>query len=194
MISFCVALMNRGDNFARFYESLLPSLPGNELIVCDHGSTDIDLTKFDCRVVYRSLPFRRSHALNKAVEAAKGDILFFVDADMLVPPDMKDLVRRHVKSKTAWFPVCFSLYEGCPPVMEECNGWWRHTGYGMLGITKEDFIACGRWPEQFTSHGGEDDFIFSECKKRFKIVRAPQANLFHIWHPNDKEFKNQYSK
>ena len=191
MISICVSLMNRGDNFKRLYETIT-RISDKELVVADYGSDDIDLSMYNCKVVELSLPFRRSAALNAAFDASSGDKVFFCDADMLLPAHLRTVMDEKVAPGQCYFPVCFSLYQGKPPVVNKDNGWWRSTGFGMCGFTREDFIRCGKWPEQFVKHGGEDDFLFAKAKKTLKVSRSNLEGLFHQWHDNDLQFKNRY--
>lgn len=191
MISICVPLMNRGDNFARLYETV-KHIQNKELVVTDYGSSDIDLTAYDCKVVRLELPFRRAAALNAAFNASVGDIVFFCDADMLLPANLHDVLQSKVAPGVCYFPVCFSLYQGKPAIISADNGWWRATGFGMCGFLRDDFIKCGKWPEQFQKHGGEDDYLFSSAKKNLKVNRDKLHGLFHQWHNNDRDFKNRY--
>lgn len=194
MISFCCALMNRGGNFTKLYSSLLPSIKrDHELVVADFGSDDIQLSDFSVRVVSLALPFRRSQALNATAAAANGDVLFFIDADMLVLDDWDDIVLRNVAENEAFFPICFGLYRDKPAEVLKENGYWRKSGYGMCGFTKADFLRIGGWSEEFARWGGEDDDLFARTKKAgFCINRNKCGELIHQWHPRRRSFKERY--
>ena len=92
-VSVIVPVYNGGADFARCLGALLasPPMPGWELIVVDDGSTDRSAATAraaGARVV--SSPRSRGGpgaARNAGAAAARGEFLFFVDADVLVRPD-----------------------------------------------------------------------------------------------------------
>jgi len=58
-----------------------------EIIVADAGSKDktLEIAKnYDCRIIPGGLPAK---GRNEGAKAAKGDLLFFIDADSIVPED-----------------------------------------------------------------------------------------------------------
>ena len=104
-VSVIIATRNRAESLRRLLPRLLELSPGLswELIVADNGSTD-DTAKVlagmgaRVRTVFEPLP-GKSRALNRAMAAARGDLLVFTDDD--VEPDrawLDELVaaaRRH---------------------------------------------------------------------------------------------------
>ncbi len=208
MVSYCMTVCDRSHAVQRFL-SFLQDLedPNFELVLVDHGSTDIDyqtspvITQSDLsvRVIQRGrVPFNRSVGLNMAAAAAKGDLYFFVDCDMRITPRFNELVRKHVQPNTCWFPICYSLHKDRPcrvrgdyqrgMRMMNVNGWWRSTGYGMCGFTREDFARV-TWDEiTGKSYGREDVYLAQTCRATgFNVVRERCEDLFHIWHPIQRE-------
>lgn len=194
MISVCTALMNRGAHLTNLYQGLAPQLAGHEWLVADFGSTDIELASLPAlRVLPRTLPFHKTAALNQLAREARGERLFFLDADMLVPRDFLVQLQRRVSRKRAWFPICYSLHEGRPATQTAGHGWWRKTGFGNCGLLAEDFHRLGGWDEQFRSWGKEDDDLYHRCRRHgITIQRERYEGFFHQWHPNDLAFKNRY--
>ena len=83
-------------NGASYLKSCLASLRQStfseyDCIVVDDASSDDSAevaASFDCRVIRLSTNQGPSIARNQAAREAQGDILFFIDADVCIPPDM----------------------------------------------------------------------------------------------------------
>ena len=195
-ISFCVALMNRGENFLKMLASWRALHDDNfELVVADFGSTDVDVRGAiadtrRARIVQLHGPFNRSVGLNAAAAGATGELLFFLDADLVLPKEFCSTVRAHVRPGQAYFPICYSLRQGSPPD-PSAAGWWRHTGFGLCGFHRDDFARI-RWDESFTRWGGEDNELFKRAGTQLQIHRRQCPSLFHVWHPDDLAFKSRY--
>ncbi len=97
MISVIVCTYNRADVLARMLDSFVAQ-PGlarvpHELIVVDNNSTDhtqLVLQQFESRASLRLLRETRqglSHARNRGLADARGDIVAFLDDDVLVQAD-----------------------------------------------------------------------------------------------------------
>ena len=92
-ISMIIPVYKGGMEFRRCLESIVCLEPGPiEIIVVSDGDEESSeiAAEFDVRVVH--LPQRKgpAHARNVGASHAKGDILFFVDADVAVPPNLLD--------------------------------------------------------------------------------------------------------
>lgn len=190
MISFCVSLLNRGGNFLNLLHSWSALHDGQrELIVADFGSTDIDLrtaaTRVDrVRLAQLDGPFNRARGLNAAAACARGELLFFLDADIILPPDFCATIRQQVRRGQAYFPVCYALAEGSPPD-PTAPGYWRTKGFGLCGFHRDDFAELG-WDESFTRWGGEDNDLHRRAGERLQVVREKCPGLLHLWHPESR--------
>lgn len=62
--------------------------PDHEIIIVDGGSEDFDPADYGCRVIVRpqQRPFNKCALLNCGIDAARGDVLTFLDADAVVAP------------------------------------------------------------------------------------------------------------
>lgn len=89
-ISIIVPVFNNPRDLAECLAGLSASpCPGAELIVVDDASTDDTPTvplRFDARVLRLEQNSGPAAARNYGARHAQGDILFFVDADIVVPP------------------------------------------------------------------------------------------------------------
>jgi glycosyltransferase involved in cell wall biosynthesis len=210
-ISFCMALKNRWENLQHCLPSLMAlSQHGPmELVISDFQSTDIhapDVMRMmtDIPTVVGRGPedFNRSLGLNVAARNSSGgydDLLFFLDADMILPPNFCQLLRQRVQRGRCWFPICYSLYadkprevdgDEPPPggdhrhVPQAANGWWRKEGQGMCGFTRGDFLALGGWDEEIgKTYGKEDNDLFRRANEHLTVIRENCPGLFHLWHP-----------
>ena len=93
VISIIIPVYNSADHLRRCLAALRASdYPHYECLVVDDGSTDESATvaaQLDARVLtLPGGPYGPAHARNEAAKAAEGDILFFIDADVVIHSDM----------------------------------------------------------------------------------------------------------
>lgn len=192
-ISICVGIKNRTLSLI---DNLITSLNDCnnkeqlELSIYDCGSTDIDSlyeivrTYWKGRLVYykEDRPFERSYSFNRAVEQSSYDYIFLCDADITIPVDFINQYYYNVYPDKCWFPICFSLARDKDRIISEENGWWRETGYGMVGLSKKNFLEVKGLNEDYKKWGGEDNDFYNRIP--FIKVRNKCIGLFHNWHPS----------
>lgn len=213
MISFCTMVYNRWSTLKRLLESLSNMTDNDfEVVVVDLGSTDVDLKtelprfrmKSRLRIKKAAVngKINRSMGRNLCAESSRAgatDIMFFIDADMLVPVDFCRIIRENVKPGQCFFPICYSLHQGCPAVVKGntshwkknaaaiANGWWRKEGWGNFGILREDYAKLGEWDVHIgKTYGGEDNNIRDRAGKLFHVSRFNCPGFFHQWHPPNR--------
>jgi glycosyltransferase involved in cell wall biosynthesis len=123
--------------------------------------------------------FSLGRGRNLAAEKATGDVLLFLDADMLVSPLLVTLVNQTVQDGTCFFPVCYSFADST-----HTSGWWRKEGWGNCAITAKDFSRTPKWPEYYK--WGKEDLHFRDhikLRSKIKIVRSKVPGFCHQWHP-----------
>ena len=90
-ISVIIPVYNGGSNFKKCLQSLAAALTSyEETIVVADGDTDGSwrvAKEFGAQVLRIPTPQGPARARNLGAATAKGDILFFLDADVTVPPD-----------------------------------------------------------------------------------------------------------
>jgi GT2 family glycosyltransferase len=95
-VSVIVPVHNGGPVFARCLESLLGAYPApDEIIVVDDCSTDgsgIAAQRHDVTLVRTDRQRGPAAARNQGARAARGDLLFFVDADVTLPVAALDTI------------------------------------------------------------------------------------------------------
>lgn len=136
MLSIVIPTLNEEEYLPKLLKSIEEQDFDNyEVIVADANSKDKTrqvAERFNCKVVEGGmLPKGR----NRGAEAARGDILLFLDADKLLPPGFLRKVlevfqRRDLDMAT--FPVKF--YDGGKFINFLVDPLWNYVGYISKGI------------------------------------------------------------
>lgn len=215
MITICIAVYNRADTMLPCLESLQQLEGEFALSVFDAGSNDIDYTPYLERFrntayhyhkdmtgsSFRDGHYNRSMARIKSLNIKNHqpeDKIFFLDCDMVVPPNFLRLINEHVAPGKSFFPVCYGLHKDAPRIVrgdmpprrnrnrKRANGWWRTRGFGNCGFTYPDYLRIGGWDSKFVLWGKEDGDIFHRAKQLTQVVRYRVPNFFHLWHTPDR--------
>lgn len=108
MISIIIPTLNE----EKYLEKLLNCIKKQtykdyEIIVCDYNSKDKTrqiAKKFKCKIVNGSLPAK---GRNTGAKAAKGNILFFIDADCVIKKDFLQKSLNEIKNKNIDVGGCY---------------------------------------------------------------------------------------
>lgn len=205
MISFCITCKNRSkvkvdnitlDLFPKCLDSIIEHCneieEGVEVVISDWNSTDLPLEgwvfdKFkDSNISVKIVQitdmdkFNLSHGRNVAYSASKGDKLFFIDADMLVCPEVILDGIIGINDGCVVFPICY--FERGSLSKKERFGLGKKA-QGNMFISRNNFELVGLWSSSFF-YGGEDDSYASACfKNGIRSIREPYVNFIHQWHP-----------
>lgn len=190
-ITICVGVKNRSRHLI---DHLVKSMDE-----CDYAAL-LDLSVFDCgsddtdnlelalynrkygRIFYSRevMPFARSNAFNRAVQAAESPLVLICDADMSLPRNIVKKVNRYANRKSAWFPVVRYLNE-------DGSSRWYTESTGMMACRKEDYFKAGGMDENIREWGKEDWLLlFSFYKIGIGCIRTYEPNFVHHWHPSLK--------
>lgn len=118
MISVIIPVFNASATLKSCLEAVVASdYSSYECIVVDDGSTD------DCQTIAREFPvqvvsvpdgpFGPAHARNRGAEVARGSVLFFVDADVVLAPGALRLAAEIFQEQPDLAAV-FGSYDACP--------------------------------------------------------------------------------
>lgn len=207
MLSVCITVKNRSRCLVDGHElQLFPRCVASlsaavgtavdcELVVSDWSSDDWPLHEWisavagplPTQIVQVDGRFSRGRGLNVAAGVARGNALFFTDADVLFARDVFDLGLRRIHDGHAYFPVLYSFDDAT-----HTSGWWRHEGYGNCFVSRGTFEAAGRWPE-YDTWGREDDEFFAAVERCSAVEREQVPGFFHQWHPEDILWKDRYA-
>eukprot|EP00727_Mastigamoeba_balamuthi_P010194 m51a1_g5798 hypothetical protein (1595) ;mRNA; r:66269-71758 len=176
------------------------------LVVVDQNSSDADvggllrgLARETCvpALLVRwptraALGFSRAATLRAGIREVyrrwPGDLVFTLDADMLLPAaTFAREARQHtVRGAAFWSPVSFATRQGRPPVADPANGDWKRWGKGDLGVYAADAVRLDLFAadERKYTWGGEDDRAFDALVAAgFQPRRYNMSGYFHLWHP-----------
>src|SRR4051812_3585349 len=93
-ISTIIPVLNESSILRDSLRDLRKRAPGAEIIVVDGGSTDgtADLARPECDQFIETLA-GRAHQMNAGAAAAKGDVLWFLHVDTVVPGNCMERIR-----------------------------------------------------------------------------------------------------
>ncbi|OGL50174.1 MAG: hypothetical protein A2161_11020 [Candidatus Schekmanbacteria bacterium RBG_13_48_7] len=177
MISVIIPVYNASKTLDRCMQALIDSeFPNNkyEIIVVDDCSTDRSLEiarTYTCKTFSTPQNSGAAVARNYGSMQAAGDILFFIDSDVLVEPDvLKKIDEKFSKSPHIDAIVgayrsrqpnndFFSLYQTAFTFYnhEQCAEGQIFWFWGACGsIKREVFEKIGRFDEKYSGAGAED--------------------------------------
>jgi len=154
-----------------------------EIIVADAGSEDKTMEiarSFGCKIVLGGLPAK---GRNEGAKAAKGNLLLFLDADVVLPKGfLEESLNEFKKRKLAVASFClipqtkkflpklaFHLFYNLPIII-----LGRFLAHGAMGIfvKKEVFNKVGGFDEEIKL--AEDHYFVRQAKKvgKFGIIRS----------------------
>jgi glycosyltransferase involved in cell wall biosynthesis len=213
MISFIIPIKNRtkfqvdlGDRkitlelFRKNLEALMGlHAEGDiwEFVVVDFKSTDVDMPSFLQETItkpgcsYKCITddglFSRGRGLNIGVEHASHEILFFLDADMMINTRelLEDIYVQVGQNGVVMFPVCYSYKNP-----QHTAGWARWSGMGNAIYRKSDFIPY----KENKKWGMEDGYNYKNMQMNKKQISRKYygEGFVHQWHPNGMAFKNHF--
>jgi len=116
-ISVIVPVYKGGENFRKCMQALSKAMPPPDevLVIADGGmeQTPSPETALDIRIFETPVRSGPAKARNVGASEATGDILFFVDADVLIQPDAIRKIRRFFEQEPEATAV-FGSYDDAP--------------------------------------------------------------------------------
>lgn len=190
--------------FLDFVTSIRTSIQGEklqnyeyELVVVDWNSTDFDIASYlkteltNTQLNYQyhnhlEAGFSRGKGLNIAATLATGDIIFFIDTDMIFMGEtiLTESIEAAKNDYLVW-PVCYKASDFTRLYL---TAEWA--GYGNCMMTKTNFLKYGPW-EEIKRWGGEDTHFYQKVFKHAKIFRKLYPSLIHQWHSEHLRVREQ---
>ena len=171
-----------------------------ELIVVDDASTDdttLQAARFaDVVVSLPGNPHGPGYARNRGVEASRGDLIVFVDADVVVRPDALARLTRCFREHPDVAAV-FGAYDNAPRdqgfvsryrnllhhYVHVTNGGDAETFWAGLGaVRRADFLGVGMFNEWHFSQPQIEDIELGRRLRQSgrRIVLLPEAQGTHL--------------
>jgi GT2 family glycosyltransferase len=199
-ISVIVPVHNGGENLRRCLQGVAAATrPPDETIVVDDGSTDgsaADAAALSARVVTTAAgPRGPAYARNRGAEAATGDVLVFVDADVVVhrdalarletvlagEPDVAALFGSYDDEPRARSAV--SLYKNLlhhyvhQHGEREAGTFWAGCG----AVRRTVFLTAGGFDESYTQPSIEDIELGVRLRRAgHRIQLCPEIQATHL--------------
>lgn len=185
-IAVVVPVYNGGTAFRRCLDALAATTYNNhEVIAVDDGSTDGSAAlaaAHGCRVLHtvhpRSGP---ATARNLGAEAAGGDVVFFVDADVAVQPETVGLVAQAFADDPS-LDALFGSYDDQPGeanFLSQYKNLFHHYVHQHSGEEAASFWSgCGAMRrEVLLRHGGFDTTLYDrpcieDIELGYRVTRA----------------------
>ncbi|MBW1902450.1 MAG: glycosyltransferase [Deltaproteobacteria bacterium] len=201
-VSVIIPEHNGGLNFRRCLQSLDDSdLPPEETIVVADGDTDGSwrvAEEFGAQVLKTSEPRGPARARNLGAHVSKGEILFFIDADVTVPQDAITLVTNAFQCDPE-LAALFGSYDEAPfqtNFLSQYKNLFHHyvhqtaneeafTFWGACGaVRREVFLATGGFDEGYRYPSVEDIEFGYRLKRsgyRIRLVKDLQVRHLKRW-------------
>ena len=201
-LSVIVPVHNGGEKFRRCLASLKDSLRQPcEIIVVADGDTDGSwqlATQFGTQVFRLPSPKGPARARNFGAARSRGELLFFIDADVVVPPHAIDMVVSTFK-REPHIDALFGSYDdepGEPNFFSQYRNLLHHfvhqharedasTFWGACGAIRRDvFLSIGGFDEWYSRPSIEDIELGGRLKKaggRIRLAKSLQVKHLKRW-------------
>jgi GT2 family glycosyltransferase len=201
-LSVIVPVHNGGEKFRRCLASLKDSVSQPcEIIVVADGDTDGSwqlATQLGTQVFRLPLPKGPARARNFGAARSRGEILFFVDADVVIPPHAIDIVVSTLK-RDPLIDAVFGSYDdepGEPNFFSQYRNLLHHfvhqharenasTFWGACGAIRRDvFLSIGGFDERYSRPSIEDIELGLRLKKaggRIRLAKSLQVKHLKRW-------------
>ena len=205
-VSVIVPVYNAQEYLERTLSAVaLSDYPDKELIVVDDVSTDhsVEIAKqFKGLLIESKVRQGPGLARNQGVQESRGDILFFVDADVQISSDTISQIAREMKAHPEVSAV-FGSYDDKPlqkdffsqykdlfhhfihqQSREEATTFWAGCG----AVRREAFLKAGGFPKNFKSSPLEDvvedvvlGYKMKEQGARIRLSKHIQVKHLKKW-------------
>lgn len=197
-VSIIIPVYRGGKSFLRCLQGISEAIPKpQEIIVVYDGDPDSSLPlakQLGAQVIETLERSGPAHARNLGARVAKGDILFFVDADVVVRPD----AIARVVAAFATFPEVSALigsYDDAPGATNFLSQYKNLFHHYIHQISNEDastfWGACGAIRRDvFLSIGGFDESYRRPCIEDIELGYRLKAAGYKIWLDKDLQVKH----
>lgn len=201
-ISVIIPVHNGGENFHRCLSAVTKAEPPpDEIIVVADGDREGSwhlAEEFGAQVLRLSSPGGPARARNRGGRMARGDVLFFVDADVTICPDAIGQIAVAFR-READLTAVFGSYDDAPAAtnfLSQCKNLFHHythqtareeasTFWGACGaIRREVFLALGGFDEGYHQPSIEDielGYRLTRAGHRIRLCKGLQVKHLKRW-------------
>ncbi|BAZ09045.1 family 2 glycosyl transferase [Calothrix sp. NIES-4071] len=200
-ISVIIPVFNGGSSFKSCLSNLASAMPPPcEVIVVSDGDTDnswLVAEQFGAVVLRLTTCNGPAKARNVGAQNARGDILFFIDADVTIYPDIIERVEKIFKENPELAAIIGS-YDDAPletNFLSQYKNLFHHythqtaneeafTFWGACGAIRRDvFLAVGGFDESYRRPSIEDiELGYRLAKAGHKIRLCKDLQVKHLKH------------
>ncbi|ASC72499.1 putative glycosyltransferase YibD [Halomicronema hongdechloris C2206] len=203
-ISIVIPVYNGGASFRECLASLtLSRRPADEVIVVSDGDTDGSwqvAEAFGTKVFRLQRPGGPAQARNIGAQAAQGDIVFFIDADVTLHPNTLDLVEQQFRQHPQ-LDALIGSYDDAPGAnnfLSQYKNLFHHythqvsseiasTFWGACGaIRRSVFLQVGGFDETYRKPCIEDiELGYRLTRAGYSIALCKEIQVKHLkqWEP-----------
>ena len=201
-LSLIIPVHNAGDHFEACLKAIHSStIPPNELIVVADGEpeeTCILAKRYGAKVLRTSSPQGPAYARNMGAAAAHGDILFFVDADVLIKRDTVEKILFFFMDHSV-YDALIGSYDDTPGeknFLSQYKNMAHHyvhqhsneeatTFWGACGAIRRDtFLDAGGFDASYRKPSIEDiefGYRLKASEKRIFLNKSVQVTHLKRW-------------
>lgn len=184
MISFIVPAHNEQACLGRTLQAIHDSArcigQAYEIIVVDDASTDstADVARAHGAIVVPVKHRQIAATRNSGARAARGERLFFVNADTTINPRVVASALRHMdKGAAGGGALC--RFDGVVPHYARLLLWWLGLFMRLVGISGGAFMFCTR--ESFLATGGFDERLFGAEDAAMSWALKREGRFVVLW-------------
>lgn len=169
-VSIVVPVLNEADLLGQFLAHVRERAPAAEIIVVDGGSTDGSraIAERAAQIVIDA-PRGRARQMNAGAEIARGDVLWFLHADLQLPCHAVDEIESALRDPH-FVGGCFRLRFASRAVVYRISDSLGNVGVDVFGIALGDHgIFCRR--AAFRKVGGYRDVPILEDAELYRALR-----------------------
>jgi rSAM/selenodomain-associated transferase 2 len=181
-LSIIMPVLNEAEGINAALQALAPLLArGAQVVVADGGSSDDTLARAQaCGVTVISAARGRALQMNIGSQQASGDVLLFLHADTLLPPDADTLIQQALAGPQVWGRFDVRI-DGRPRLLRVIAVFMNlrsratgiATGDQAMFMTRAAFDAVGGFPVQALM---ED----IEMSKRLRALSRPACQRAQV--------------
>ncbi len=186
MVSFVIPAHNEAAGLGRTLQAIHDSAEAlnlsYEIVVANDASTDdtAEVAAQNGAIVVPVNNRQIAATRNSGGRAAKGEYIFFIDADTLANPGSIAEALRYMENGAAGGGAP-ALFDDAVPLYIKLGAWLGVLGAKLVGFTGGAFMYCTR--AAFLKTGGFDERLFWSEEGKFALALKREGRFVVLWRP-----------